>query len=94
MLFLSKSKNLRVYRKRGSIQFVDGQYEANETDAEFLRHVPECWTNEVFDETPVDDLDLSSLTITELKQYADENGIELTSRKKAEIIAEIEGAIQ
>lgn len=94
MLFLSKSKNLRVYRKRGSIQFVNGQYEANEAEAEFLRGVPECWTDEVFEEAQTVEFDLSSLTVDKLKKYAEENGIELTARLKAEIIAEIESALK
>lgn len=55
----------------------------------------EATEDEADEEATDDTVDLSSMTIKELKAYAEENGISLTGlRKKADIIAAIEAAEQ
>ena len=44
---------------------------------------------EPIEEEPVEDFDLTSMSVAELKQYAKDNDIELTGTKKAEIIKDI-----
>lgn len=79
ILFFSETKQLKVYRKGGSIQFENGQYEADEAEAEILRRVPECWEAAVKQEEATEDepVELEAMSSTELRAYAKENGIEL-----------------
>lgn len=44
---------------------------------------------EEIEEESVEDFDLTSMSVAELKQYAKDNDIELTGTKKAEIIKDI-----